>query len=497
MVFADVRRSMDTTARWKRIRATVDELDQAVFDAIADTDSPWLDSAMPRLTRAADHSKLWLGIAGALALTPRRRAHRAALRGVTTVAVTSLVTNAIAKRISPRDRPDTSIFPVTRLARRMPTSSSFPSGHAASAAAFSTAVGLELPGLAIPLNGLAGAVGFSRVATGAHYPSDVLGGWLLGSTIAYLGAKIVPPAAAPAKPERRPATLHLPPRPDGNGVRLVVNPASHSGQGAKVLRWVTWAMPKVEVVELSPDDDIAAVMARAAADCEVLGVAGGDGTVGAAAVAAMEAGVPLAVFPAGTFNHFAKDIPAFPLELAIQAVRKGDAARVDVAYLNDQLFLNTASFGAYTEFVTIREKYEHRVGKPAAALYAAVRTMRNNKAIRLRVDDRTSLVNLAFIGNGSYQPSGFAPSFREDMDDGLLDCRMLDTSGPAARLAVLVAIATGTLKRSSLYHQIAAPDLIIDLLDGPVQVARDGELGEWTDQLRLRVARRALTVYRY
>lgn len=497
MSIDDLRQRTNPGQRWKRIRTTVNELDLAVFEAIADTHSPWLDSAMPRLTRAADHSKLWLGIAGAMALTPNRRAHRAALRGVTTIAVTSLVTNAVAKRLSPRTRPDTSVFPVGRLARRMPSSSSFPSGHSASASAFSTAVGLELPGLAIPLNLLAGAVGFSRVATGAHYPSDVAAGWLLGSSIAYLGAKLVPPAAAPKPTQQRPEPLQLQPRPTGAGLRLVVNPASNSGQGAKVLRWVQRVMPEVDVVELSKDDDVESVMAQAARNCEVLGVAGGDGTVGAAAAAALEADVPLAVFPAGTFNHFAKDVTVFPLERAILAVRKGEAARVDVAYLNDRLFLNTASIGAYTEFVNVREKHEHRIGKPLAAVYAAVRTMRNTKAIRMRMDDRTSLVNLVFIGNGSYQPSGFAPSFREDMDDGLLDCRTLDTSGAVARLTVLAAIATGTLKRSRLYHQVKAPELTIDVLNGPVQVARDGELGEWTDQLRLRVARRALTVYRY
>jgi undecaprenyl-diphosphatase len=67
-----------------------------------------------------------------------------------------------------------------------PDSSSFPSGHSASAAAFSGIVDRAYPKLWLPINGLAAAVGFSRVYTGVHYPGDVLGGWILGKTVAFV-----------------------------------------------------------------------------------------------------------------------------------------------------------------------------------------------------------------------------------------------------------------------------------------------------------------------
>jgi undecaprenyl-diphosphatase len=62
----------------------------------------------------------------------------------------------------------------------MPSSTSFPSGHSASAAAFAVAVGSGLPAAAVPLGLLAAAVGYSRVHTGVHYPADVVGGLALG-----------------------------------------------------------------------------------------------------------------------------------------------------------------------------------------------------------------------------------------------------------------------------------------------------------------------------
>jgi membrane-associated phospholipid phosphatase len=69
---------------------------------------------------------------------------------------------------------------------RMPSSTSFPSGHAAAAFAFATGVGYVLPPAAIPLRGLAALVAYSRVHTGVHYPGDVVAGSLMGTTIAQL-----------------------------------------------------------------------------------------------------------------------------------------------------------------------------------------------------------------------------------------------------------------------------------------------------------------------
>ena len=65
----------------------------------------------------------------------------------------------------------------------MPTSTSFPSGHSASAFAFAGAVAGSIPVLGAPLRGLATAVAYSRVHTGVHYPGDVIVGSVVGATI--------------------------------------------------------------------------------------------------------------------------------------------------------------------------------------------------------------------------------------------------------------------------------------------------------------------------
>lgn len=477
------------------LRREFDDLDVSLYEAIADTHSPALDWAMPRLTGLADHSKLWIGIAALLAATGSERARRAAARGLTTLAVTSLIANQVAKRLNRRPRPSLARVPLARIAGRIPRSTSFPSGHAASAAAFAGAAAMETPALRVPLTTLAGLVGFSRVATGAHYPSDVAAGFLLGAGVAALGRRLVPPAAAAEPGRPRPASGRVDARRSGAGLTLVVNPASHSGRGAEVLRRVRRSLPELRVVELGDDDDVDAVMREAAADAEVLGVAGGDGTVAAAAAAAMAAGLPLAVFPAGTFNHFAKTLGIGRLDRAVRAVRRGTVTTVDVAYLNDRLFLNTASVGAYSDFVAARERLEKFIGKPLAACYAALRTMRSRTSLPLRIDGRTHRATLVFIGNCRYQPGGFAPAFRERLDDGLLDVRILDLPRGRGRLGVLAALATGRLAENRHYHQYTGAELTIELPSGPSRVTRDGELGEDCEELRLRAVRRALTVF--
>jgi len=72
----------------------------------------------------------------------------------------------------------------------MPSSSSFPSGHSASAFAFAAAVGDTVPPLALPLRLLAGAVAYSRVHTGVHYPGDVVVGSLIGAGVGDMTATV-------------------------------------------------------------------------------------------------------------------------------------------------------------------------------------------------------------------------------------------------------------------------------------------------------------------
>ncbi|MDQ6779259.1 MAG: phosphatase PAP2 family protein [Actinomycetota bacterium] len=168
----------------------VERVDVAVYDAILRTPTPSVDRHMSRLTQAANYSRLWVGSAAILAATRGAPGKRAAAHGIAAVLVTSAVANLVMKPLGSRRRPDPSEAPAERRAP-MPTSTSFPSGHAASAFAFATAVGAVLPREAIPIRALASAVAYSRVHTGLHYPADVISGALLGTMLAQLTTRAI------------------------------------------------------------------------------------------------------------------------------------------------------------------------------------------------------------------------------------------------------------------------------------------------------------------
>jgi undecaprenyl-diphosphatase len=158
---------------------------------VARTHTPGLDRSLPALSRAANNSFLWLAIAAMMG-TRGRRGVRAALRGVGSIAVTSATVNHGVKRIARRPRPSLRHVPAVRRLSAQPATTSFPSGHAASAFAFAAGASMELPATRFPLTLLACAVAYSRVYVGVHYPLDVAVGAAAGAALAY-GSRLAVP----------------------------------------------------------------------------------------------------------------------------------------------------------------------------------------------------------------------------------------------------------------------------------------------------------------
>jgi membrane-associated phospholipid phosphatase len=164
-------------------RRRIAALDRAAMSRVARVNSPVLDHLMPALSELANHGKLWFALGACLQATGNRRAGRAARRGLASLAAASAMANIVGKGLSSRRRPDAEVPAARRLAHA-PWTSSFPSGHAASAAAFAAGATMEMPELAPGVLVLALAVGASRVVTGVHYPSDVLAGFAIGAAAA-------------------------------------------------------------------------------------------------------------------------------------------------------------------------------------------------------------------------------------------------------------------------------------------------------------------------
>ena len=195
-----------TASPWASALRELGAIDRAVYQAIADTPSTALDGAFRRLSTAADHSGLWIAIAAAMAVFGGSRGRRAASEGLLAIGTTSAAVNLGIKPLARRPRPARAEpAPFGDRYVPMPDSTSFPSGHAASAFAFAYAISRETPRLAVPIGLLAGAVAHSRVHTGVHYPSDVVIGSILGTGTAAMvtGARRTLPSAAVSLRTRR------------------------------------------------------------------------------------------------------------------------------------------------------------------------------------------------------------------------------------------------------------------------------------------------------
>jgi undecaprenyl-diphosphatase len=373
--------------------------------------------------------------------------------------------------------------------------------------------------VAVPVAATAAAVAFSRVYTGAHYPGDVLAGAGIG-VLAAIGTRTVwpahPPAArvTPAEDTVTGRDLGELVTDDGRGVVAVVNRAAGGGDAAGGIlpgradfaaEILERELPAAEIVTFAAGDDADKVFGAAAGRASVLAVVGGDGSVNAAARAALRHDVPLLVVPGGTFDHFARALGVASATEAISAYRGGRLGRVDVSYLTpaaggrgqdaEHLFLNTAGFGAYTELLEQRERLERRIGKWPALAVAAVRTLRRSEPVDLVVDGRERRVWLAFVGNCRYGARGATPNWRERLDDGWLDIRTVSTGRRVPRVRAVAAVLAGHLHITPGYRAWKATALEVVSPAGGLRVARDGELTSLPARLRFGKHAGALTVF--
>ena len=217
---------------------------------------------------------------------------------------------------------------------------------------------------------------------------------------------------------------------------LFVNPRSGGGKAARAGLAERARERGIDVVVLRRDDDVAALVDEALArGADMLGVAGGDGSLAIVAAAAVANGLPFVCIPAGTRNHFALDVGVDRRDLvgALDAFTEGVERRIDVAEVNGRLFLNNVSLGIYGDAVrqpayrdakarTLLETAANVLGPSAPATGLAV------------VDDlgrlhRDPMVMLVSNNAYSLEPPR-PPGTRATLEGGRLGVVVLDTARP-------------------------------------------------------------------
>ena len=224
-------------------------------------------------------------------------------------------------------------------------------------------------------------------------------------------------------------------------------------------------------------------------------VSGGDGTIALAATQLVGTKTELAVIPGGTLNHFAQRVglPKNTSE-ALDVALHGSAMPVDVGYVNDLLFINTSSVGAYPVFVRSRKYLQNNMHYYPASIIAGFRRLLKFRLVRVSLAGRHLRTPLVFIGVGE-RTIGF-PAFGEvkkQSRKGLhliaVDC----TNAFEAFILILKSLIFGInplQKQRRIENQLieTSIDLYFSKGKSRVTVALDGELVLLRAPLRYRFA---------
>jgi diacylglycerol kinase family enzyme len=254
---------------------------------------------------------------------------------------------------------------------------------------------------------------------------------------------------------------------------LFVNPRSGSGGSAVDELSAAAERQGVHVHVLRAGDDLAA-LARTA-DADALGAAGGDGTLGAVAGAAVERDLPFVCVPFGTRNHFAKDagLGEDPLH-ALTAFHGGSERRVDVGRVEERVFLNNVSLGMYARLVHRREHHRRRRNTLARLRALGLSVLDRRWTERFVVDGEPIRASVVLVANNAYRLDVLSLGARERIDEG----------------ALVVYAARGF--RRLRWTERRATEVLIETARPRTRVAVDGEPAHMSSPLRLRVEPAAL-----
>ena len=280
---------------------------------------------------------------------------------------------------------------------------------------------------------------------------------------------------------------------------LLMNPKSGGGKAEKFHLADEARHRGIEPVILSSGDDFQA-LARDAVErgADALGAAGGDGTQALIAEVAMEHDLPFVCIPAGTRNHFALDLGVDRDDVvgALDGFTDGVERRVDLARVNDRLFVNNVSLGVYARIVQSDEYRDDKLGTVARMLPELLGP--DNDPFDLEFDGPTGnthdSADLILVSNNVYnleRIAGFGT--RPRLDEGVLGITVIEVRN-AADLAELVALqTTGGVSRFRGWRQWAAPTFEVRSHD-PIEAGVDGEGLRFDSPVRFSVVPGALRI---
>jgi len=214
---------------------------------------------------------------------------------------------------------------------------------------------------------------------------------------------------------------------------LIINAKSRSGAASLEAASVALEAHGIEPVhrDCGSREELSPLIVRHADGVDLVVVGGGDGTINAAALGVIQAGLPLGILPLGTANDLARTLGIAPdLDAAAGVIAEGHTRRIDLGLVNGEPFFNVASVGLSAELAQqLTRDIKRRFGRLGYGL-VALRVMSQARPFSAVISSGTGSVRVRTlqiaVGNGRYYGGGNAVEKDAAIDDQQLDLYSLE-----------------------------------------------------------------------
>jgi YegS/Rv2252/BmrU family lipid kinase len=279
---------------------------------------------------------------------------------------------------------------------------------------------------------------------------------------------------------------------------LILNPRAGQGRHVEasrhvldILRLHGW---DATLVEASASPSLAqAARSALMAGADIIIAAGGDGTVSTVAAVLAGASAALGILPAGTLNHFARDL-GIPLlvEDAAEVLLQSHIRRIDIGEVNGMHFINNSSLGLYPGIVRYREARRRTGSSRLLAFFAAcLLAFRRYRFLKLDLEVDGVILRrkspFLLVANNRYEVQGLRLGRRTLLDEGALAIYLSDRTGRLGLLRVAISALLRRLRPGHDFAVLQAQRVTVKTHRKYIRVALDGEVVRLRPPLRFAI----------
>ncbi|MDR3503650.1 MAG: diacylglycerol kinase family protein [Legionella sp.] len=205
---------------------------------------------------------------------------------------------------------------------------------------------------------------------------------------------------------------------------IINNKARNHSEATAYLQGLHDAEIAYELYDTSPED-LSKIIRKCTKKHNIILVGGGDGTIRTAAHHCVHTPIILGILPLGTLNHFAKEmgLPIGVDEL-VASLKKHQTSKIDLAKVNDLIFINNSSIGFYPKFADKRDQYSKYYNKWLSYIPGFIESLKKHKSFNLAIKSKNLDLSLhtsfLMISNNVYSYEFPIEIKRESFQQALL-----------------------------------------------------------------------------